>query len=91
MCLPVLVHKLANKENDKMQGDVPVLHYTLRMRKLIVRKNTDCFPLWNTIANHGAQYPISSFKADRPAIYKTSRICRHSDMYPLSWTHKSKY
>ena len=21
-------------------------HYTLRMRKLIDRKNTDCFPLW---------------------------------------------
>ena len=46
------------------------------MRKLIEGKNAIRFPLWNTIANHGAQYPISSFTADLPAIYKTSRICR---------------
>ncbi len=46
------------------------------MRKLIEGKNAIRFPLWNTIANHGAQYPISSFIADLPAIYKTSSI-RH--------------
>ena len=31
------------------------------MRKLINGKNATRFPLWNTIANHGAQYPISRF------------------------------
>ena len=31
------------------------------MRKLIEGKNAIRFPLWNTIANHGAQYPISRF------------------------------
>ena len=39
------------------------------MRKLINGKNAARFPFWNTIANHGAQYPISSFKVDPPAIY----------------------
>ena len=48
------------------------------MRKLVKGKHAARFPFWNRIANHGTQYPISSFKADPPAIYKTSRICRHS-------------
>ena len=48
------------------------------MQKLHNGKNAKRFPFWNTIANHGAQYPISSFKADPPAINKILRICRHS-------------
>ena len=32
-------------------------------------KHASRFPFWNTIANHGARYPISSFKAEPPAIY----------------------
>ena len=31
-------------------------------------KHASRFPFWNTIANHGAQYPISSFKEDRAAV-----------------------
>ena len=31
------------------------------MRKLINGKNATRFPLWNTIANHGVQYPIFRF------------------------------
>ena len=43
------------------------------------------FPLWNTIANHGAQYPIMVHNIQTPALKQTRlpyikilRICRHS-------------
>ena len=36
------------------------------------------FPFWKAIPKYDTQFPVSSFKADRPAIYMTVRTCRHS-------------
>ena len=48
-------------------------------------KHASRFPFWNTIANHGAQYPIMVHNIQSPALKQTRlpyikilRICRHS-------------
>ena len=45
------------------------------MRKLINGKHAARFPLWKPISKYDTQYPVSSFKADRTAIYRKLRIC----------------
>ena len=34
-------------------------------------------PFLKAESKYDAQYPVSSFKADLPAIYETPMICRH--------------
>ena len=70
-CLYLFISLLLNRKINYKEVFL-FSHYTLRMRKLIDRKNTDCFPLWRergTIRQDGWWKVESSMLERRKACW----------------------